>query len=65
MKNIEEFIGKEILFHCEYDGVEYVDDFIGTHVSETDEEISEGVDLLWNNDYRYVTLEYAIKNLKI
>ena len=51
---LEDFIGKEIVFVVEYDGVVYHDQFIGHEVYDN---------VLWDIEDRYVTLEYAKEHL--
>ena len=51
------FIGKKIKFH--YTDERESDIFIPTHI---DSDFEDDILLLWDNQYRYCTLEYAIEN---
>jgi hypothetical protein len=62
---LENYIGKKILWkYSDHDKrlmklpLDYTEIFIGEAIEEED-----GVLLLWDNEGRYVTLEYAKENL--
>tara|TARA_R110000744_G_scaffold81915_2_gene160929 strand:+ start:17 stop:223 length:207 start_codon:yes stop_codon:yes gene_type:complete len=64
MKTLKEFIGKKIAFHySDYDKKimrlpkDYVEIFIGDRIVKED-----GTYLLYNDQYQWVDLDYAIKH---
>ena len=58
LRKCQKFIGKKIKFHYSDEREDNI--FIPTHI-ETDSASDEEL-LLWDNEYRWCTLDYAIKN---
>tara|TARA_R110001583_G_scaffold128_11_gene1324 strand:- start:7353 stop:7544 length:192 start_codon:yes stop_codon:yes gene_type:complete len=61
MRELKYYINKKIAFHySDYDkelmnmNSNHFEVFVGTHIKD---------DLLWNNDYQWIDLKYAKKNL--
>ena len=57
LRKCQKFVGKKIKFH--YTDERESDIFIPTHI---DSDFEDDILLLWDDEYRYCTLEYAIEN---